>query len=327
MENPYPWPEEIKAAWLQGMAAIEINRYPDAGGERLKQRLAETFSIAPGQAILLGNGSDEIIQVITLALAREDAVLLAPEPGFVMYRVIAEMAKMRFVGVPLVEDDFSLNVDAWLAAIDHHQPALIFLAWPNNPTGNLFDKEAIEQILLQAPGLVVIDEAYHAFCGQSFVSSLGQYDNLLVMRTLSKLGLAGLRLGFLAGPRPWLAQLEKIRLPYNINSLTQFSASFILEHMDILNDQAGQICRDREQMYQALTAMPGIRPWPSEANFILFKTVSKPAGPLYKALKNAGILIKNLHNSHPFLENCLRVTIGTPAENRAFIEGLRRILS
>ncbi len=225
MENPYTWPETLKQEWLEVLRAVPINRYPDPAAQALRTQLKQSLAVPAGMDVLLGNGSDELIQLILMGMARPGAVVLAPEPTFVMYKMIACFVGMQFVGVPLAAD-FGLDLAAMRAAIKQHQPAVVFLAYPNNPTGNLFDAAAIETLLQESPGLVVVDEAYHAFAQQSFMDRLGRFDNLLVMRTLSKQGLAGLRLGILAGDPAWLAEFDKLRLPYNINSLTQASAGF-----------------------------------------------------------------------------------------------------
>ncbi len=326
MENPYSWPEDIKQAWLQKLSQVNVNRYPDADASVLKEKLSKTFAIPVDQGVMLGNGSDEIIQIIAMAVAKPDVVFLAPEPGFVMYRVIADLVRAEYIGVPLKADDFSLDLDAMLQAIERYQPAVVFLAWPNNPTGNLFHIDTIEKIITSAPGLVVLDEAYHVFAEHSFMPQLPQYENVLIMRTLSKLGLAGLRLGVLVGPNCWLNEFEKLRLPYNINVLTQCSAEFILDYINVLDQQAAQIRKDREYVFTELKLMPGVQVWPSAANFILFKTKSICANDVFKGLKDAGILLKKLHGSHTWLENCLRVTIGTSDENNAFLKALKKIL-
>jgi len=198
---------------------------------------------------------------------------------------------------------------------------VVFLAYPNNPTGNLFDEQAIETLLRESPGLVVVDEAYHAFAQRSFMDRLGQHDNLLVMRTLSKQGLAGLRLGILAGDPAWLAEFDKLRLPYNINSLTQASAGFALKHKDVLDEQATRLRAERARLLQDLAALSGVQVWPSAANFILFRT-AKPADAVFTALRQQGVLIKNLSGAGGVLANCLRVTVGTPEENAAFLAAL-----
>lgn len=325
MENPYAWPDEIKQGWLRCLAEAEINRYPSPDAAYLKTKLRRAFALPDDAGLLLGNGSDEIIQIIALAFAAEHAVFLTPEPSFVMYEVIAGSVRARFRGIPL-RQDFSLDRDAMLEAIGKYQPAVVFLAYPNNPTANLFNSEVIVEIIRHAPGIVVVDEAYHVFAGNSFLPKIGEFDNLLVMRTLSKLGLAGLRLGLLAGPENWLREFDKVRLPYNINLLTQMSAAFILDHIDVLLEQAGRIRRDRGSLYSALQAMPGIRVWPSSANFLLFRTEQADSSQVFADLKKAGILVKNLNNSHPLVRGCLRVTVGTESENQAFLAALEKIL-
>ncbi len=326
MENPYGWPEELKTAWLEKLRDAAINRYPDAGARRLKMKLAATCGIPDSQALILGNGSDEIIQFVILSLARPGAVVMAPEPTFVMFRNLALAANIGFEGVPLRREDFSLDADAMLAAMEQHRPAVVFLARPNNPTGTLFDEEAVERVIEAAPGLVVVDEAYHAFARETFLPRLGDHDNLLVMRTLSKQGLAGLRLGFLAGRPEWIDEFDKLRLPYNINTLTQISVDFILDHIDVLNDQATLIRQEREVLQGELQDIDGVSSWPSHSNFILVRCHARPGPEVFAGLKEQGVLVKNLHGSDPALENCLRVTVSTPEENSRFLGALKAVL-
>ena len=326
MENPYSWPESLKPAWHEKLDAIALNRYPDPEALHLKHKLRKSLAVPDNTAILLGNGSDEIIQVLAVALSGTDRYYLAPEPSFVMYRHITEILNVGYCGVQLSPPDFGLDQAAMVAAIKKYQPALVFIAWPNNPTGNLFDQAAVLEVIRHAPGLVVIDEAYHAFSGESFISRLEEFENLLVMRTFSKSGLAGIRLGFLLGEASVLEELEKVRLPYNINSLTQATAEFMIEHADVLDDQIRHIRAGREILLAELTRMPGIQVWPSAANFILFRFQNRNAAEVFSGLRQRGVLIKNLHGGHPLLENCLRVTVGTEAENRTFLEALQQLL-
>ena len=321
MENPYALPEALKDAWLKVLRDVPINRYPDPSAAKLREYLKQSLNVPAGMEVMLGNGSDELIQLIAMGVAQPGAVVLAPVPTFVMYEMIATFCGLKFVGVPL-GTDFALDRDAMLAAIQTHKPAVVFLAYPNNPTGNLFGESAIEAILRVAPGLVVVDEAYHAFAEKSFMHRLGQFDNLLVMRTLSKQGLAGLRLGILAGDPAWLAEFDKLRLPYNINSLTQASAVFALEHKDVLDAQAAQLRADRALLYKELAALPGVQVWPSAANFILFRVPQ--AAAVFACLREQKVLIKNLDATIP---GCLRVTVGKPEENVAFLTALRAALS
>lgn len=323
MENPYPWPDEtLRAAWLETLGAVSANRYPDPRARALIKRLRRHTALSDDQQLLLGNGSDELIQLLTLALARPGALVLAPEPTFVMYRMIATFCSLEYVGVPL-GPDFELDTAAMEAAIERHDPAVIFLAWPNNPTGNLWKRADIERVIARARGLVVVDEAYQPFAGHTFIDELQRWDNVVVLRTLSKLGLAGLRLGFLAGPPAWLDEIDKLRLPYNINVLTQASVSFALDHFDRLEQQAATIRTERERLVLALGQLPDIQVFPSAANFLLLRVSPGRARPLFEALLGDGVLVKCLDGAHPRLADCLRVTVGTPEENARLEEALR----
>ncbi len=322
MENPYRLPETLRAKLGAALADVAINRYPDASGSVVKDALRRTLAIDERWSLILGNGSDELIQIVAVSLAKPGATLLAVEPSFVMYRANAMLAQMRYVGVPL-RPDFTLDVDAVLAAIQREQPALMFLAYPNNPTGNLFEIADIERIVAAAPGLVVIDEAYHPFAQVSFADRLADHPNAIVMRTLSKLGLAGIRLGYAFGDPAWIAELDKARPPYNLNSLTQAAALTVLEHADVLAAQAAELRDEREKLAALLSRMP-MRVYPSAANFVLVRVPD--ANATFAKLKAAGILIKNLHGWHPLLDNCLRISIGTPAENRALADALMALV-
>lgn len=325
MENPYTWPEEVIEQWLETLRSCSLNRYPDPQARQLSATLKQQIALSDACELLLGNGSDEIIQILLMALP-PDAAVLAPEPTFVMYRQIARSLGLRFHGAALRAEDFGLDLPAMLDAIERHRPSLVFLAYPNNPTGNLFDVEAIRTILTVAPGLVVLDEAYAPFTDASFMSQLRDFDNLLVMRTLSKLGLAGLRLGYLVGRREIIGELDKIRLPYNINVLTQASAHFALRQETLFAEQTAAIRAERALLLQRLQALPGIEAFPSDANFILFRSLTQDADRLFLALKEQGILIKNLHPQGGLLSGCLRVTVGAPEENKAFIAALQNSL-
>lgn len=322
MENPYTWPEELRQEWSTLLRETDVNRYPDPQAQDLKARLRYHLGIGAEQGLLLGNGSDEVIQMILLTLAQPGRVVLSVEPGFVMYRMIATFAGLSYVGVDLKAEDFALDLPRLLEAIERERPAVIFLAVPNNPTGNCFDLDAIRTIIAAAPGLVVVDEAYGPFTEVSFLPELGRYPNLLVMRTLSKLGLAGLRLGLLCGPPEWIAEIDKTRLPYNINILTQVSAALALAHEDLFQHQAETIRRDRELLYQALRTFPGLHVYPSQANFLLCRLPSGRGSEIHRQLIGQGVLVKNLHGAHPRLQDCLRVTVGRVDENQAFLHAL-----
>jgi histidinol-phosphate aminotransferase len=326
MENPYTWPDDIKASWLEALKDCPLNRYPDPEAKALAATLRRLNQLPDRSELLLGNGSDEIIQLLLMALP-PDASVMAPDPGFVMYKQLSHCLGLSYHGIPLLADSFDLDVPAMLATIEAHQPSVIFLAYPNNPTGNLFSEDAMLTVIKAAKGLVIIDEAYAPFADASFIDRLDQFDNLLVMRTVSKLGLAGLRLGYIAGSRAIIEQLNKIRLPYNINSLTQISADFALSNKSLFDSQTRQIRAERAVVLEQLSNMDGITAYPSAANFILFRTPKNQANSIFASLKEQGILIKNLAPQGGLLSDCLRVTIGTPEENKAFLAALRKSLA
>jgi histidinol-phosphate aminotransferase len=314
MENPHALPEFLRAELGELAGAVPINRYPDPAARALKVALRDYMRIPDGLEIVVGNGSDEIIQLLALGCARPGAAMLGVEPSFTMFALIARVCGLEFVGVPLAPR-FALDADAVVAAMQRHRPALVFLAYPNNPTGNLFDAGAIERIVRAAPGLVVIDEAYHPFAQATFLPRLHDFPNLLVMRTLSKLGL-----GMLIGPSHWTVQFEKLRLPYNVNALSQAVATRVLRSADVLEAQAAQIRAERARLTQRLQRLPGVSVYPSEANFVLFAVPG--ASAVCDALRRSGILIKKLAGTHPALAECLRVTVGTAAENDAFLAAM-----
>ena len=324
MENPYRLPAELARELGERLAQVPVNRYPDPAGAGLKARLREAMGIADALEILLGNGSDEILQIVTLALAKPGAVVLALEPSFVVYRMAAVAAGMRYVGVAL-NADFTLDEAAVLAAIEREHPALTWIAYPNNPTGNLFPREAILRIVAAAPGLVAVDEAYYAFSGgASLLPEVGKHPNLIVVRTVSKLGLAGLRLGLAIGAGEWVREFEKLRMPYNVGSLNAAAGEFLLARHAALDRQTAAIVAERARLEGALDALAGVKRFPSAANFVL---VRMPDGPrAFEALRQRGILVRTFHGTHPLLANCLRLTVGTPDENTRMLEALSTAL-
>ncbi len=319
MENPYPLPADVRANLAAAVANVAINRYPDATAEATKHALRKAFALGDGVDIVLGNGSDELIAMLTTMVARPGATIVAPEPSFVMYGISARLAGVRYVGVPLRED-FALDADAMLAAIARERPALVWLAFPNNPTGNLFDVAAIEAVVREAPGLVAIDEAYYAFANRSFLLRAREFANVIVVRTVSKIGMAALRLGYAVGDPAWMRELEKLRPPYNINALTQAVAPLLLAEEELLAQQAHAICAERDRVAATLGALPRVKVWPTHTNFVLARFTD--AISTFENLRRAGILVKNMHGTHPSLANCLRITVGTPDENDALLRAI-----
>jgi histidinol-phosphate aminotransferase len=321
MENPYAWPEELRRAMVERLAKVEPNRYPDPRAEGLRARLRTAFDIEARWDLLLGNGSDEIILMLLTALARPGLRVLAPAPTFVMFRVISQWLGAHYEEVPLAAG-FALDLPGMLRAIEERPPQLVFLACPNNPTGNLFAERALRDLLEATDALVVIDEAYSAFSSRDHLPWLAAYPNLLVMRTLSKLGLAGLRLGFLVGDASWIRELDKVRLPYNVSTLNQAAAEAALENFPLLRAQAAQVLAERERLGAVLAADPRLECWPSETNFMLVRPRAAAAHAVHAGLLARGVLVKCLDGAHPQLANCLRLGIGTPAENTLMLAAL-----
>jgi len=323
MENPFGLPADLRRQLGERLAEVALNRYPAERGEVLRAELARHAQMPAGNDIMLGNGSDELISLLTLAADVPGNVVLAPLPGFVMYEMSAKLQGLKFVGVPLTAD-FQLDGPAMLAAVREHQPALVWLAYPNNPTASLWDDDVIEAIIEAAPGLVVMDEAYQPFASRDSLDRLKRHDHVLLMRTMSKFGLAGVRIGYLIGRQPLIAEIDKLRPPFNISVLNCEAALFALEHADEYARQAVVIRAEREMIFAALGAMPGLQPFPSEANMVLVRVPD--AKKTFDGLKARKILVKNVSALHPLLANCLRITVGTPEENQLMLAALREAL-
>lgn len=330
MENPYTLPEGLRAELAHRLADVAMNRYPVPSYAVLKEKICEKLGVPSGYDVVLGNGSDELITIVSVACAKPGTKVLAPTPGFVMYAMSAKFAGMEFVGVPL-NPDFSLDKAAMLAAITEHKPAITYLAYPNNPTGNLYDAADMEEIIRAVgdTGVVIVDEAYQPFAQATFMPRLRDYENLVVMRTVSKLGLAGIRLGYMSASKALLGEFDKVRPPYNVNVLTQAAAEFALDHVAVLDAQAATLREERTRLIAELAALPGVEVFPSAANFLLIrvKTQKIHADGVFSALLDRKVLIKNVGKMHPLLENCLRVTVSTPEENRLFLDALKASLA
>jgi histidinol-phosphate aminotransferase len=322
MENPYPLPAGIRAHALAVLNEVQVNRYPDPEAMQIQTALRKLYDLNEQTAIMFGNGSDEIIQILALVLGGQGRKILSLEPGFVMYKLISVYTGSDYIGVPLTES-FEIDRQATIAAIADHQPALIFIAQPNNPTGNLFSNAALRAIIEAAPGVVVIDEAYTAFANADYMSWLCDYDNVLIMRTFSKLGLAGLRLGMLFGHPNWISEFNKVRLPYNINSLTQAAALAALEGFEELLDQTRELREERAFLSDELAAISAVTVYPSEANFILIR-LPHSATQIFNGLREAGVLVKLMAGGHALLAECLRITVGAREENLAFLSAFRK---
>jgi histidinol-phosphate aminotransferase len=323
MENPHRLSPALQAELGQRLGAVALNRYPGARLDDLRRALAQHAQMPTGFDLMLGNGSDELISLIAMAFDVPGATILAPVPGFVMYAMSAQLQGLRFVGVPLTAD-FELDEAAMLAAIEQHRPSIVYLAYPNNPTANLWDDAAIERIVQAAPGIVVMDEAYQPFASLSYIDRVARHSHVLLMRTLSKFGLAGVRLGYMMGPKALIAQIDKVRPPYNISVLNAECALFALEHADVFAEQARDLRAQRDALLASLRAMPGLQVWNSDANMVLLRVPGEDgrAQAVFEGMRARGVLVKNVSKMHPLLANCLRLTVGTADENAQMLQAL-----
>ena len=323
MENPHRLPAALQAELGQRLGALALNRYPGPRIDDLRAALARYADMPAGCALMVGNGSDELISLLALACDVPGASILAPLPGFVMYAMSAQLQGLKFVGVDLTAD-FALDEAAMSAAIREHQPAIIYLAYPNNPTANLWDDDVIERIVQMAPGLVVIDEAYQPFSSRSYINRLARHPHVLLMRTLSKFGLAGVRIGYMLGAAALIAEIDKVRPPYNISALNAEAALFALEHADVYAAQAEDLRAQRGALLDALSHLSGVQVWPSDANMVLVRVAD--AASVFDGLKRRGILVKNVSKMHLLLANCLRLTVGSADENAQMLAALQASL-
>jgi histidinol-phosphate aminotransferase len=326
MENPFRLPEHLQRELGERLGRVAINRYPVGCVADVIAALSAHVKLPPGGKLMLGNGSDELISLLALACDVPGAAVLAPLPGFVMYEMSAKLQGLKFIGVPL-SAEFELDEAAMLAAVETHRPAITYIAYPNNPTANLFDEAAVERIVAavgRQDGLVVIDEAYQPFSSRTWMDKVEQHEHVLVMRTLSKFGLAGVRLGYLVGAAALIDEIDKVRPPYNISALNAEAALFAIEHADAYAAQAEVLRAERAKLLRVLTGMAGVKPFPSEANMILVRVPDSKRA--FEGMRARGVLVKNIEGLHPLLANCLRLTVGTPDENLLMIDALKASL-
>ena len=330
MENPHRLSAQLQQQLGERLGKLALNRYPDGRVNDLRAALASYADMPAGYDIMLGNGSDELISLLALACDVTGATILAPLPGFVMYAMSAQLQGLKFVGVDLTAE-FELDVPAMLAAIAQHKPAITYLAYPNNPSANLWDESAMAQIIAAAGaigGLVVLDEAYQPFSSKTYLDTIrakpDSHQHVLLMRTLSKFGLAGVRMGYMLGPKALIAEIDKVRPPYNISVLNYECALFALEHTDVFAQQAKELVTERAMLFQAFAKMHQVKAFKSEANMILLRVPD--AQKTFDGLKARGVLVKNISKMHPLLANCVRLTVGTAEENAILLDALQSSL-
>lgn len=327
MENPFRLNQALQSELGARLGAVPVNRYPATSHADVLSALADHVGLPAGCSLLLGNGSDEIIAMLSTACRTPGATVLTPVPSFVMYETLAQLQGLAFVGVPLTAH-FDLDQEAMLGAVEQHRPALTYLAYPNNPSANLFAEEVIDRIVAlvgaQGDGLVVFDEAYQPFSSRTWMQRMAQRPHVLVMRTMSKFGLAGVRLGYLAGASAVIAEIDKVRLPYNISALNAEAVLFALAHVDEFTRQAAVLRDERARLQTLLKALPSVRAFPSEANMVLVRVPDSKSA--FEGMKSRGVLVKHMSGVHSLLSNCLRITVGTPEENDLMMAALKASL-
>jgi len=320
-ENPFDMPYQIRELIKEEISRHQFNRYPDPAAMELRARLAVELRVDANQ-LAIGNGSDELINYIIAAFGGGGARVIFPTPTFSMYEILAALWGAEAKAVPLSES-FDISSDAILAEADADGRNIVFISFPNNPTGNCFSTQAILDVIEYSNAIVVVDEAYYEFSGKTFLPLLGDHQNLILLRTFSKaFGLAGLRVGYMIARSDIIDEIMKVKLVYNINSLSQRIALILLEHKSEMSVYIDKILQERERLARHLSEMDGITPFQSDANFILFRAEPN-AEIIFSGLLQKGILIRNL-NEPGLLRNCLRVTMGKPEENDAFISALKR---
>jgi histidinol-phosphate aminotransferase len=319
-ENPYDVPSEWKDEILESMRTLEWTRYPVYDPPELREKLAARLGVDRDR-ILLGNGSNQILYILgTALLSPGDRVVISP-PTFSLFDTTARVAHGTVVPVDQ-NPDFSLDGPKVLEAAENAK--LTFLCSPDNPTGHTVPLEFLERTCERTRGLVAWDEAYGEFSGETAVPLLDRYPNLLVMKTFSKaLGLAGMRIGYLVGHPSVVAELKKVNIPFNVNLMSNLTALKLLDRTDWIAEQVRRIIDERNRLFEALRGVPSITPFPSAANFILMRTPDGNA--VFNGLRAEGILVRPTE-PHPLLKNCLRVTVGKPDENEAFLSALRRVV-
>ena len=323
-ESPYPPPPAFVDAWLAALAEAPLHRYPDRAARELRQALSAQIG-QPVDRIFCANGSNEVLQTILLTYGGPDRLALVFEPTYALHAHIA-----RITGTPVVlgerGDDFTIDPDDALARIEADQPDLVFLCSPNNPTGTVDDRELLEAVLDAAPGLVIVDEAYGEFARRSALELVADDVPLVVVRTYSKVwSLAGLRLGLCAAPPRVVAELEKVVLPYHLDFATQIAGTVALRFSAEMEARVALLVEERERLFVELGERTGVTVFPSGANFLLFRVTGEGRGrdghAVWEAMVRHGVLVRDF-SRWPRVEGCLRVTVGAPAENDAFLAAL-----
>jgi histidinol-phosphate aminotransferase len=318
-ESPFPPSKELHELFIISLKKFQLNRYPDPDSKNLKQSIAKKLATNTEQ-LVIGNGSDEIILLLLQVFCNEGDTIIIPDPTFAMYAIISQSLGVKTINVPL-NSDWDINANQILETADKNSSRLIFLSYPNNPTGNCFSETEVRTVIEEFNGIVVMDEAYYDFSKKSFVREINKHNNIVVLRSFSKIGLAAMRVGFGVANTVIIQEINKVRLPYNSNMLSQSFAEHLINNFEQVQTQINYIIDERNRLIAELGNVESITVFPTDSNFILFQT-KYPANELFYHLLYNGILVRNL-SSHPKLNNCLRVTIGSKVENERFLSEVK----
>ncbi len=323
-ESPYPPPPEWLEALLAEARDIAFNRYPDRSARALREALGRLHGVPP-QQVFVANGSNEVLQCLCLAYGGPGRKAAMFEPTYALHAHIAHLT-----GTEIAEGrrrpDFSLDAAAAVALVEEQRPSIVFLCSPNNPTGLAEDAATVSSVVAATDGLVVVDEAYGQFASWSALALVAEDVPLVVVRTYSKTwSMAGLRLGYLIGPSEVVTALERVALPYHLDSLKQAAGRLALQFSDQMERRVAAVVAERERLVAALSAMP-IKVWPSQANFVLWRPLERGGQEVWQGLVARSVLVRDT-SSWPGLEDCLRTTVGAPDENDRFLSALAEVLA
>ena len=321
-ENPYPPPADLMDLFRKTLDDFRLNRYPDPDCLELKETVSERLNV-PVESLVIGNGSDELIQLIQQVFCDPVDTIAFPDPTFAMYAILAEGQGISPATIPL-DERWDFKAEQFEEAIQNRNARVLFISYPNNPTGNCFSDNEILKLIETFPGIVVVDEAYYDFSKKTFAAELNKHNNLIIIRSFSKIGLAGLRVGYAIAHPEIIRQINKVRLPYNSNTVSQVLTTQLLKNFSIIQNQIDTIVQERNRLFEALSKIESLTAFPTDSNFILFRVDNEGEAFFNKLIEN-GILVRYL-GSHPKLENCLRVTVGTPRENHQFLEKATSIM-
>ena len=323
-ENPYELPSVIKEEILQRFAAARWSRYPAFVPQEQIELLA-AFTGHRSDGILIGNGSNDLLQLLIFSSLGRGTSVVISQPTFTLYKLLAQSLGATVLEVPMV-GPFAFDVDQIIGRANADGAAMVIVCSPNNPTGTCLSEQDVRSIVERTRALVVLDEAYVQFARESRINLLAEYDRLVILQTFSKaMGAAGLRFGYSLSDPALARQLNKVKLPYSVNIFTLIASEVLIRRWGMIEGWIEKIVRERESLLDALRRLDGVRTYQSGANFLLFETLSKSPADIFNALLRKGILIRDV-SSYPLLDRGLRVSVGTPEDNKEFLAAMKEVL-